>query len=47
MKNGVTKQILEEGFGYDGMDVMELRDTLELSSEENAANRHTPEIGGM
>ncbi|MCI9193658.1 MAG: hypothetical protein HFE92_09800 [Acutalibacter muris] len=47
MKNGVTRQVLKESFGYDGMDVMELRGTLELSSEENAANRHTPEIGGM
>lgn len=47
MKNGVTRQVLEESFGYDEMDVMELRDTLELSSEEKAANRHIPEIGGM
>lgn len=44
-QNGVTKQVLEEKFGYDGMDAMELHSTLELSTDESAANRHTPEIG--
>ena len=45
-QNGITKQFLEEKFGYDGIDVMTLHDTLESAlNEKNADNQQ--ELGGM
>lgn len=47
-KDGITKQVLEEKFGYDGMDAMSLRDALEQQPlDEHLGTRATQEIGGL
>lgn len=45
-RQGVTKQFLKERSGYDGMDIMALRDKLESALNEKHAEEQQ-ELGGM